>query len=78
MTIETTEDFSQAQVLIRTLSQQELEFLRGIVAGEAQRAIASRLNISEAEAGAIMQSLMRKLGAKVTADAVRVGIYAGL
>jgi FixJ family two-component response regulator len=76
--MEATEDVSQAQVLIGTLSQQELEFLRGIVAGEAQRAIAFRLDLNGAEAGAMKKSLMRKLKAGVTADAVRVGIYAGL
>ena len=60
------------------LSAAELEFLRELVAGESQAKIAFRLKLAEPESLAVRRSLMHKLGATCTADAVRVGIYAGL
>lgn len=69
---------ARARALAEGLSASELEFLRGIVAGESQSAIAQRLEVDGAGALTLKQSLMRKLGAEFTADAVRIGIYAGL
>lgn len=70
--------FVQRGEVIQTLSILEREFLRDLVAGNSQGIIASRLNLMEAEALGVRQTLMRKLGATCTADAVRIGIYAGL
>lgn len=64
--------------VVASLSGTELEFLRGLVVGQSQSAIAADLNLEEIEASSVKQSLMRKLGANCTADAVREGIYAGL
>lgn len=69
---------SEAQALVQDLTDLELEFLRHLTAGESQVAIASRLQLEEEMALAVRELLLKKLGAAVTADAVRVGIYAGL
>ena len=60
------------------LTEDEYEVLTCLVAGESQRTISLRLGKGEAHALAVRESLMKKLGAKCTADAVREGIYAGL
>lgn len=75
--MEISDDGSQAQAPTRNLSPQELEFLCGLVAREAQAALASRLNLSEAEANAMMQSLVGKQDAAIAADALRVDISPG-
>lgn len=67
-----------AEEVVEVLSVVELEFLRNLVAGEGQAFIAAHLELPEAEALAVRLSLMSKLNATCTADAVRVGIYAGL
>lgn len=67
-----------ARALVDALSEDERVILRGILAGESQAAIASRLELERAEALALRQLLLRKLGASSTADAVRIAIYAGL
>lgn len=64
--------------VLESLSAVEVECLRGVVAGGSPANIASRLNLGGAKADAVKNSLMRKLGAKCTADAVREGINAGL
>jgi FixJ family two-component response regulator len=74
LTIET----SQALLLIRSLSLTELQMLRGMVAGESLSAIAFRLALDGPEAQKHRDSMMQKLGATSTADAVRIGIYAAL
>ena len=68
----------RARALVDRLTEDELEVLTCLVAGEAQRTIALRLGKDEADALEIRKSLMRKLGASCTADAVREGLYAGL
>ena len=73
-----TDKISEAQALVQNLSELELEFLRELTAGESQASIAARLRLENAVALAVRELLLRKLGAEVTADAVRVGIYAGL
>ena len=60
------------------LTEDEYDVLTCLVAGESQRTIAFRLGKGEAYALAARASLMKKLGASCTADAVREGIYAGL
>ena len=68
----------KARSLVDLLTSDELEALRCMIAGESQKVIAFRLGMNEAAALAVRQSLMDKLGASCTADAVREGIYAGL
>lgn len=72
------DNLTRAREMVSSLSPVELEFLRCLVAGESQATIASRLQLGEAEALAVKQSVMSKLGTNCTADAVREGIYAGL
>lgn len=67
-----------AREAIKRLSAEEVEFLRLIVAGESMTTIAAQLGLSAGQAAAARRSLMEKLGAGCTADAVREGIYAGL
>ena len=69
---------ARGQEVVASLSGLELEFLRGLVAGHSQSAIAAHLKLEETEAISVKQSLMGKLGANCTADGVREGIYAGL
>ena len=60
------------------LTEDEYDVLTCLVAGESQRTITFRLGKGEAHALAVRESLMKKLGARCTADTVREGIYAGL
>ena len=69
---------ARGREVVASLSGIEREFLRRLVEGQSQSAIAAHLKLDEAEACSVKQSLMRKLGAGCTADAVREGIYAGL
>jgi FixJ family two-component response regulator len=66
-----------ALAMAETLTAEESEFLRGLVAGDSRAAIASRMKLGQVEANAVRQRLMKKLGAEIAADAVRIGIYAG-
>ena len=68
----TSEDLSA----IQTLSPMEREVLRRITAGDSLSAIAAHLEIGEGEARQHRSSMMRKLGAERTADAVRIGLLA--
>ena len=56
----------------------EREFLGLVVAGESTEHITLRLEISEARAREVQQSLKSKLEARTTADLVRAGLVAGL
>ena len=66
----------ESRSLVQRLSPIELEVLRRIIAGEALATIAIHLKLGEGEARQHRESMMLKLGAKDTADAVRIGIYA--
>ncbi len=59
---------------VRNLSAEELHFLRCLISGLSQTAIAYELGILEAHALQVRETLMAKLGARCTADAVREGI----
>lgn len=63
---------------LNEFTEEELEVLTCLVAGESQQTIALRLGTCEGRALEIRETLMRKLGATCTADAVREGIMAGL
>lgn len=67
-----------AQAMVADLSVEEAGFLRGLVAGDSQTTICFRMNLAQHRAEAVRQRLMKMLGARSTADAVRIGIYAGL
>jgi DNA-binding CsgD family transcriptional regulator len=68
----------RARLLVQSLSPIEAQILRETVAGGTLSTIAPRLKLGTAEARRCRASMMRKLGAKATADAVRIGIYASL
>lgn len=69
---------ARAKEAVRLLNPVEREVLRGIVAGASNWSIASDLDITAQAVARHRESIMRKLDARVTADVVRVGIYAGL
>jgi DNA-binding NarL/FixJ family response regulator len=73
----TLDKMALALAKVETLSAEESRFLRGLVAGDSQATIASRMKLAQARANAVKQRLMKKLGADIAADAVRIGIYAG-
>ena len=68
----------EALRLVATLSYQEKQILAGLVNGRSIRSIAASLSIAAHEADHAGHTLMEKLSARTTADAVRIGIYASL
>lgn len=68
----------QAQNAIHALSPRELEVLRQMVNGAANKEIAANLGISPRTVEVHRANVLLKTGAKSSADAVRIGIYAGL
>lgn len=52
--------------------------LSAIIAGASLSDIASRLGLELTDVKHLRECAMRKIGANSTADAVRIGIYAGL
>lgn len=67
-----------AQKAVRSLPPIELAFLQHLVAGWSQSSIAAHLRLPEQDAREVRRSLFERLGATYTADAVRIGIRAGL
>ena len=67
---------AQAKRLVGGLDGRELEVLRCIVLGSSDRSIAAVSGISVAAAEGFRSSMMRKLLARTTADAVRIGLLA--
>ncbi|MGN3973651.1 LuxR C-terminal-related transcriptional regulator [Tsuneonella sp. SYSU-LHT278] len=76
--MDTADNISRAKALVDSLSHAELAFLRRLAEGHSRNAIADSLDLSTDEATGLRSSMMRKLGASVTADAVRIAIYARL
>ena len=64
--------------LIDTLDQTEVKVLACLVEGMSRKDIASCFGLSLDEVERMFQSTMRKLKAERIADAVRIGICAGL
>jgi DNA-binding NarL/FixJ family response regulator len=60
------------------LTPRELEVLEALAEGLSNRAIASRLQISEHTVKFHMSSIFGKLGAENRTDAVRLGVRRGL
>jgi len=67
---------ANAKRLVWGLDARELEVLRCIVRGSSDRSIAAENGISVAAVEGFRSSMMRKLLARTTADAVRIGLLA--
>jgi DNA-binding NarL/FixJ family response regulator len=60
------------------LSEREIEVLRHVAAGNANKMIATRLAISEDTVKAHMKSILAKLGANDRTHAVTIGLKRGI
>lgn len=69
---------SRCRRLVACLAPAERRILELLVGGEGPKGIAERLGIAEGTVSAHRRTLMVKLGAACTADAVRVAVYAEL
>lgn len=69
---------SQAQARIAGLSGREVEVLALIVCGGANKTIARKLGISHRTVEIHRANMMRKLGARSIADAVRIALQANI
>ena len=67
-----------ARSLIDTLTPRELEVLQGIVDGGSNESIARALGVRPRTVKNHRSHMMHKIKAHSAADAVRVGLYAGL
>ena len=67
-----------ARSIIQLLSADELTALKSLIGGESLEVLALRTSISLIEAADLQDSMKWKLGAVSNADAVRVGLMAGL
>ena len=67
-----------ARSLIQVLSADEVTALRSLIGGESLDALAHRTSISLIKAADLQDSMKWKLGAVCNADAVRIGLMAGL
>ena len=70
--------YAKAQKLIRLLTGREMDVLKCLVSGASNNEIASRLGISPRTVEVHRANMMRRLNARSVADAVRIGLYAGL
>ena len=68
----------EAAARIGALSRRQADVLRGILNGQANKAIAHRLGLSVRSVEAYRGHMIEKLGASGTADAVRIAIAAGM
>lgn len=68
----------EAQQLVAGLSGLENEILAGLVGGHSIKSIATILSLAPDEVERAKGSLMRRLSALRTADAIRIGVYAGI
>jgi len=69
---------AEAAALVATLSGRQRQVLQGIVRGLPNKIIAYELNLSIRTIEAYRAQLLDRLGARGTADAVRMAIAAGL
>lgn len=69
---------AEAAKLVARLSPRERDVLKGLLNGDTNKDIARQYGISPRTVEIHRSNLMKKLKARSTADAVRVGIYAGL
>ena len=68
----------EAADLIRTLSPRETHVLALMTRGYSNKAIARQLEISPRTVEVHRANMLAKINARSSADAVRVGVYAGL
>lgn len=68
----------EAQNLVNQLELLEQEILAFLANGESSRSIAAMLALDVAEVTRHRATLMKKLRADVTADAVRIALLAGM
>lgn len=64
--------------MIQQLSGEERNALEGLVSGESVGTLSHRMSVSLARAIEIREALNRKLGVRSNAEAVRIGLIAGL
>jgi FixJ family two-component response regulator len=69
---------SQAERLVRGLSPRQRQVLEGMVRGLRNKQIAPELGIDETTVKMHRRSMLTRLGATTTADAIRIGVEAGL
>jgi two-component system, LuxR family, response regulator FixJ len=69
---------SAAKTALRVLSPREIEVLRHLVAGRTSKEIGRELQISPRTVEIHRRNLLAKLNATASADAVRLGVYAGM
>lgn len=67
-----------ARNMVDALSGREREVLRALVSGAPNKEIAKVMGISPRTVEIHRANVMRKLAASTTADAVRIGLFAGL
>ena len=67
-----------AMAKVGTLSQRQMQVLRGILKGQPNKIIAYELALSIRTVEAYRAQLLEKLGVRGTADAVRLAISAGM
>jgi len=68
----------EARARVNSLSQRQLQVLRGILKGQANKVIAYELSLSIRTVEAYRAQLLEKLGVRGTAEAVRLAIAAGM
>lgn len=69
---------ADAAAKVATLSQRQMQVLRGILKGQPNKIIAYELTLSIRTVEAYRAQLLEKLGVRGTADAVRLAIAAGM
>jgi len=69
---------AQAAAKVKTLSQREKQVLTGLIGGLSNKGIAESLEISPRTVEIHRSNMMAKLNGQSVADAVRIGLYAGL
>ena len=67
-----------AKIQVRQLSRREVQVLQSITAGFSNKEIAQQLGISHRTVEIHRGNLVRRLGAKNTADVIRIALQAGL
>ncbi|MGV3554330.1 MAG: PAS domain-containing protein [Croceibacterium sp.] len=68
----------EAERLTHALSPRQRQVLAGMVAGLRNKQIAAELGIDETTVKMHRRSMLSRLGASTTADAIRIGVEAGL
>ncbi|MDP4576044.1 LuxR C-terminal-related transcriptional regulator [Qipengyuania sp. G39] len=69
---------AEARKVIGLLTGREMDVLKGLVDGASNKEIARRLGISPRTVEIHRANMMGRLNAQSVADAVRIGLYAGL